>query len=278
MSRTATSRVAADRLAWSHLALLPLAVLWLLPIALLLNGALRTSTADIFSLSPSGLTLDNLVAVWRETDLLRMFVNSTVVTLASVAAVVVLGSLAGFGLAYYRFRGSGVVLLVLLSGIMLAPAAIIVPLYELILDLGLLNSYTALVGPYTALGMAASVLLYRNAFLALPNELREAASLDGAGSFRIYLRMYLPLARTATVTIAILQGLAAWNDYILALLFMTDGRHETVQLAFIAFQGQYFSSLPKQFAVMAIVMLPVLIIFLVAQRAFVSGLSAGAVK
>ncbi|BCB91721.1 hypothetical protein Psuf_090340 [Phytohabitans suffuscus] len=107
MSRTATSRVAADRLAWSHLALLPLAVLWLLPIALLLNGALRTSTADIFSLSPSGLTLDNLVAVWRETDLLRMFVNSTVVTLASVAAVVVLGSLAGFGLAYYRFRGSG---------------------------------------------------------------------------------------------------------------------------------------------------------------------------
>ncbi|BCB76767.1 carbohydrate ABC transporter permease [Phytohabitans flavus] len=277
MSRT-TSRVASDRLAWSHLALLPLAILWLLPIALLLNGALRTSTADIFSLSPSGLTLENLIAVWRETDLLRMFVNSTVVTIASVVAVVVLGSLAGFGLAFYRFRGSGIVLLILLSGIMLAPAAIIVPLYELILDLGMLNTYGALVGPYTALGLAASVLLYRNAFLALPNELREAASLDGAGSFRIYLRMYLPLARTATVTIAILQALASWNDYILALLFMTDGKHETVQLAFIAFQGQYFSSLPKQFAVMAIVMLPVLIIFLVAQRAFVSGLSAGAIK
>jgi raffinose/stachyose/melibiose transport system permease protein len=112
----------------------------------------------------------------------------------------------------------------------------------------------------------------------MPGELREAASLDGAGSFRIFVRMYLPLARTTTVTIAILQGLAAWNDYILALLFMTDGRHETVQLAFIAFQGQYFSSLPKQFAVMAIVMLPVVLVFLVAQRAFVSGLSAGAVK
>lgn len=267
-----------ERRPWApHVLLLPLSLVWLLPTLLLVNGALRKETSQIFSTGTAGLTLDNLLQVWQQTQLARLFLNSAVVTASSVLLVVAVGALAGFGLAQHRFRGSGAVLIMLLSGIMLAPAAIIVPLYDLIVRMGLLNSYYALIGPYAALGMPAAVLLYRNAFLGLPRELSEAAKIDGAGSFRVFSSIYLPLVKTTTVTVVILQGLAAWNDYLLALLFMTEDNRETVQLAFIAFQGQYFSSVPKQFAVMALVMLPVVAVFVVGQRAFVSGLTAGAV-
>ena len=169
-------------------------------------------------------------------------------------------------------------MIMLLSGIMLAPSALIGPPDELMVRFRLLNTYGALIGPYSALGIAVSILLFRNAFASLPRELAESAQIDGASSFAIYRNIYLPLASTTTVTIVILQGLAAWNDYIFALLFMTDPGKQTVQLAFIAFQGQYFSSLPKQFAVMALVTVPVVVVFIALQRAFVSGLTAGALR
>jgi ABC-type glycerol-3-phosphate transport system permease component len=263
---------------WLHLILLPLALIWLLPTLILINGSLRLSTDSIVDLGPSTLTFSNVVAVWRETPLPTLFLNSAVVTVGSVLVVVIVASLAGFGLVHYRFRGSGVVMIMLLSGIMLAPSAIIVPEYELMVRFRLLNTYGALIGPYSALGIAVSILLFRNAFASLPRELAESAQIDGASSFAIYRNIYLPLASTTTVTIVILQGLAAWNDYIFALLFMTDPGKQTVQLAFIAFQGQYFSSLPKQFAVMALVTVPVVVVFIALQRAFVSGLTAGALR
>lgn len=267
----------AERIA-PHFILLPMSIVWLIPTVILINGSLRTDNTELFSTSLHGLTLDNVIDVWQQSPMLRMFANSAIVTASSILVVLIIGSLAGFGLSYCRFRGAGAVLVVLLSGILLAPAAIIVPLYDLIVRFGLLNNYLSLIGPYSAFGMAAAVLLYRNAFAGLPTELGESACLDGASSFRVFVSIYLPLVRTTTVTIVILQGLSAWNDYLLALLFMTDKEHQTVQLAFLAFQGQYFSSVPKQFAVMALVMVPVVVLFIVGQRAFVSGLTAGAVE
>ncbi len=263
---------------WLHLLLVPLSLLWLAPTIILINGSFRRSSETIVDVGVQSLTLANVVAVWQQSPLPQLFVNSGIVTVASVVIVLVVASLAGFGLVYYRFRGSGLVMVMLLSGLMLAPSAIIVPMYELMVRFRLLNTYGSLIGPYAALGIAVSILLYRNAFAGLPRELAESAQIDGASSFAIYRQVYLPLARTTSVTIIILQGLAAWNDYIFALLFMTDPSRQTVQLAFIAFQGQYFSSLPKQFAVMALITIPVVVVFIALQRAFVSGLTAGALK
>src|SRR6185437_5612042 len=105
-------------------------------------------------------------------------------------------------------------------GIMLAPASIIVPLYETILSFHLLNNYLGLIGPYSAFGMPIAVLLFRNAFLAIPSELAEAAVVDGASPLALYRRVWMPIVKPTIATVVILQILVAWNDYLIALLVM----------------------------------------------------------
>jgi alpha-1,4-digalacturonate transport system permease protein len=268
--------LAPRRLA-AYVALGVLAFCWLLPLLIVLNGALQAHE-DSFSLWPHSLTVSNFADVWHETHLSRLLTNSLLVAASSTVIVVIVASMAGFGLALYRFRGSGIVLLLLLSGLMLAPAAVIVPLYRLVVQYHLINNYFALIGPLSAFGMSVGILLFRNGFLAIPGELIEAARIDGASPLRIFARVALPLVKPVTVTVAILQFLAAWNDYILALVFMTDDEKKTAQLAFVTYSAQYLQSREKEFAVMTLVMLPVLVVFVVGQRWFIRGLTSGALK
>jgi ABC-type glycerol-3-phosphate transport system permease component len=256
------------------------AALWLLPLVIVVNGALRAreGASDPFTLVPESFTLDNLVDVFEGTLLWRFFLNSMLIAVCSTVLVLVIGSLAAYGFTQHRFRGSGVLLFVLLSGIMLAPASVIVPLYVTIKDLGLLNNYFGVIGPLSAFGVSFAILLFRNAFLAVPHELPEAARVDGASALRIYRKVFLPLSRPVIATVAILQFLFAWNDYLLSVLVMTDEEMQTVQLAPIAFATQYLQGQEKQFAVLSLVMLPVVLVFLAFQREFIRGLTGGAVN
>jgi raffinose/stachyose/melibiose transport system permease protein len=253
--------------------------LWLLPLLIVVSGALHVrGQGEPFSLVPRSFTLHNLADIWRGTLLWRYFVNSFVVSISSTAIVLVLSSLAAFGLTQHRFRGSGVLLFVLLSGIMLTPAAVIVPLYVTIKDFGLLNNYLGLIGPYSAFGLGLGVLLFRNAFLAVPGELAEAARVDGASALRIYRRVFMPLSLPVIAAVTILQFLFAWNEYLVAVLVMTKDEMQTVQLAPIAFATQYLQGQEKQFAVLTLVMVPVIAVFLAFQRWFIRGLTGGAVN
>lgn len=263
-----------------YVGLVVLSALWLLPLLIVVNGALKTpGEAGTFSLVP-GWPPDfgNFADVWGETELGRLFFNSFVVSVVSTIVVVAVAALAGYGLAMHRFRGSGAILLLLLSAVMIAPPAVIVPLYRLIVDYDLLNNYAGLIGPYSAFGLSVGVLLYRSAFLTLPQETFDAARVDGASPFRTFVRIAFPLVKPMTATVAILQFLAAWNDYILALLFMTDVDKQTAQLAFVTYSAQYLFSQEKQFAVMTLVMVPVVVVFVVFQRWFIRGLTGGAVR
>ena len=161
---------------------------------------------------------------------------------------------------------------------MLPPSALIVPLFHEIKSFGLLNNYLALIGPYSAFGLAIAVLFFRNAFSAVPRELIQAARIDGAGSWLIYRRVCLPLSIPAIATVAILQVLFSWNEFLMALLFMTREELLTAQLAYVTYAGLYTASFEKQFAVLALLTIPVLILFLAFQRHFVRGLTSGAVK
>jgi raffinose/stachyose/melibiose transport system permease protein len=255
------------------------AALWLLPLLIVISGAVHVrGEGEPFSLVPSSFTLDNVEAIWQGTLLWRFFLNSLLIATASTVIVLLVSSLAAYGFVNHRFPGSGVLLLVLLSGIMLTPAAVIVPLYVAIKDLGLLNNYFGLIGPYSAFGLGIGVLLFRNSFLSVPRELAEAARVDGASPMRIYARVFMPLSRPVIATVAILQFLYAWNDYLLAVLVMTKEEMQTVQLAPIAFATQYLQGQEKQFAVLALVMLPVIALFLALQREFIRGLTGGAVN
>lgn len=253
--------------------------LWMLPLLIVVSGAVHVQgRGEPFSLVPRSFTFDNLVEIWQGTLLWRYFLNSLLVSMAATVIVLVISSLAAYGFTQHRFPGSGVLLFVLLSGIMLTPAVVIVPLYVTIKNLGLLNNYLGLIGPYSAFGLGLGVLLFRNSFLAVPRELAEAARVDGASPLRIYLKIFIPLSRPVIATVAILQFLFSWNDYILAVLVMTKEEMQTVQLAPIAFATQYLQGQDKQFAVLTLVMLPVILVFLVFQREFIRGLTGGAVN
>lgn len=255
------------------------AALWLLPLLIVVSGAVHVrGQGEPFSLVPNSFTLHNLTEIWRGTLLWRYFLNSFIVSIASTAIVLAISSLAAFGLTQHRFRGSGVLLFVLLSGIMLTPATVIVPLYVTINDFGLLNNYLGLIGPYSAFGLGLGVLLFRNSFLAVPGELAEAARVDGASALRIYRRIFMPLSRPVIASVTILQFLFAWNEYLVAVLVMTKDEMQTVQLAPIAFATQYLQGQEKQFAVLTLVMLPVIAVFLAFQRGFIRGLTGGAVN
>lgn len=261
-----------------HLLLATAALLFLVPVVIMLVTALQTTGQGGITLVPRSLTFDNFHDVWVETRLPRLLLNSVVISLASTLLVLVLSSLAAFGFTEHPFPGARLVMIVLLAGIMLPPAAIIVPLYSEIRSLGLLNNYLGLIGPYTGFGLAVGVLFFRSAFSAVPREVVRAAKIDGASSITIYRRIFMPLSLPAIATVAILQVLLSWNEFLIALLVMTNESVETAQLAFITYAGLYSASLEKQFAVLAILTLPVLVVFLVFQKQFVRGLTSGAVK
>jgi raffinose/stachyose/melibiose transport system permease protein len=255
------------------------AFLFLVPVVIMLVTALQVSGhGGGVSFVPHSLTLDNFRDVWVETRLPRLLLNSVIVTLASTTTVLVCGSLAAYGFTQHPFRGSRLVMLALLAGITLPPAAIIVPLYAEIHNLGLLNNYIGLIGPYTGLGISVAILFFRNAFSAIPQDIIRAARVDGASSWTIYRRIFLPLSLPAIATVAILQTLFSWNEFLIALLVMTKESVETAQLAYITYAGLYSASFEKQFAVLALLTIPVLIVFIVFQRQFVRGLTSGAVK
>jgi raffinose/stachyose/melibiose transport system permease protein len=253
------------------------AVAWLIPLGIVLLGALHPASGA-FTLGFKGLTFDNFVEVIRSTGLPRLFLNSLIVTAVSTGLVLVVSSLAAYGLVRHPFPGSGVIQFIILTGLMLAPAAVIVPLYTEIKGLGLLNNYLALIGPYTALGLPVGVLLFRNAFTGIPTEIFDAARVDGAPTLRTYARVAMPLALPTIATVAILQAVTAWNEYLMALLFMTDDAKQTVQLAFVSFTGQFSTQQEKQFAVMTLVMLPVIVAFVISQRWLIRGLTGGSVN
>jgi raffinose/stachyose/melibiose transport system permease protein len=261
-----------------HLVLVPLALFFLIPVVVMIVTALQAGTQGGLSLVPHSLTFDNFRAVWEETRLPRLLVNSVIVTTSSTLIVLFFSSLAAFGFVQHPFVGARVGLLALLAGIMLPPAAIIVPLYTEIHNFGLLNNYLGLIGPYTALGLSVGILFFRNAFSAIPRDIVRAAKVDGASPWAIYRRIFLPLSLPAVATVAILQVLFSWNEFLIALLVMTKENRETAQLAYITYAGLYSASFEKQFAVLALLTIPVLVVFVVFQRQFVRGLTSGAIK
>jgi raffinose/stachyose/melibiose transport system permease protein len=261
-----------------HVVLILLAAFFLVPVVVMIVTALQAGSGGGLTLVPHSLTFDNFRAVWEETDLPRMLLNSVIVTASSTILVLLFSSLAAFGIVQHPFVGVRMVLLALLAGIMLPPAAIIVPLYSEIHTFGLLNNYLGLIGPYTALGLSVGILFFYNAFSAIPRDIVRAAKVDGAPSWAIYLRIFLPLSLPAIATVAILQVLFSWNEFLIALLVMTKGNMETAQLAYITYAGLYSASFQKQFAVLALLTIPVLLVFIVFQRQFVRGLTSGAIK
>lgn len=238
---------------------------WLLPLIHLVQVSLRGGFA-------------NYAAVLTQNGLGRNLVNSAVIAAATIAIVVAVASPAAFAFAKLRLRGGTAVYLLLLSGLMLPSAAILVPLSQIVNALHWNNTYQALILPYAALAAPLAVVLLKSAYDNLPDELLEAAAIDGAGAARSWLRIYAPLTMPTLTMVMIWTFLGAWNEFLLALLFMHVPAMQTVTVVPLRFQLQFFVQVPKIFAALILIELPVVVLYLLFQRRFERGLTAGAFK
>jgi multiple sugar transport system permease protein len=203
---------------------------------------------------------------------------SVVVALVSTALAVASAIPAAYYTARHRFRGRGAFLFLVLVTQMFSPTALVVGLYREFFELGLVNTYTALILTNAAFNLAFAVWILRAFFASIPREIEEAAEVDGCGRLGALLRVVLPLSRPAVVTAAIFAFIAAWNEYIVALTLMTDADMKPLTVGITSYVTAYVQHWNLLFAASLIAIVPVVVLFALIEPYLVGGLTAGSVK
>lgn len=260
-------------------------VAWLLvgvclaPIAYIVIGGFRTNaqiTAD-----PSGLPdpwqIENYVGVLTSSLFWQQLGNSLVAGLLTTLGVVVLGLMASYVIARYSFAGRGALYALFAAGLMFPMTVAITPLYIMIRSLGLMNSVGGLVLPQIAFALPTTVIILVPFLRAIPREIEEAASIDGASRLGFFFRMVVPLSLPGVITVGILAFVASWNSYMLPLFILNDETSYTLPLGVQAFASQYSVDTARVLAFTSLSMIPALVFFSLFERRIVGGLS-GAVK
>jgi multiple sugar transport system permease protein len=226
---------------------------------------------------PANPTLNNYERLTERLDFPRFFLNSTVIAVAVTAGNLVFAPMLGYALAKLRFKGKGVLLGVVLATMMLPASATLIPLFVLMSQLNLVNTYPGLILPFLA--GAFGVFLTRQFFAGLPDELLEAARIDGAGEFRIFWRIAMPLAMPILATLGILTFLGSWNGFIYPLVMAQEPQMYTLPVALATFAtGQYQADHGMLMAGSVLLVVPVLILFILMQRWITEGIATTGLK
>ncbi|WP_349236652.1 MULTISPECIES: carbohydrate ABC transporter permease [unclassified Devosia] len=252
----------------------------LAPIVIMMFSAFKT-TPQIFA-SPFGIpdftNLVNFSRIWTQTNFLQYLINSFVVTGASMALILTLGTMAAYALARYEFFGAGFILMFFIAGLTLPLKLAIIPLFMLMRDLGILNNQLSLIFVYTAMGLPTTIFIMTGFIRTLPNELEDAARMDGASEARIMWSIMLPLVRPAMVIAGIQNVVPIWNDFFFPLVFIQNDRLKTLPQGLTTFMGEYSTDYGVLYAGLTLSALPIIIIYIVLSRQFISGMTSGAIK
>jgi multiple sugar transport system permease protein len=264
-----------------YLVLIAGAIVMVVPFAYMLATSFKPH-AYIFELPPDFIpnepTVDNYKSAWSSNQFDRYFMNSLVVAVATTAISVFVSAMMAYAFARFRFVGSRLLFGLLLIGLMVPTIMIIIPQFILAKSLGVIDSLAGLVLFYVATTVSLNTFLLRGFFEEIPDELEEAMIVDGANAWRRFWLLFLPLAKPALATVAIFSFLASWDEFVWALTIINDPNKQTLPIAIALFQGAHVTSWGLVFAASTIAVVPVVVVFLVFQRYFVSGLTAGAVK
>ena len=261
-----------------HALLLVLLVLTFYPFVAMLVISGKTYaqfTTDPFTLSIP-FHWENFAFAWSRVA--PYIGNSLIVSVGSGLGVLILSSLSAFIFARYRFPGREFLFYLIISLLLIPGILTLIPQFVLVRDLHLLNTRWALILPYISGGQVFGIFLLRSYFAALPEELFEAARLDGAGEMTILTRIVLPLSWSILGTLAILHVLGTWNDLIWPVLVINDDSLKTVVTGIASYQGQYASDWGLLMAAYTLASLPLLLLFMVTSRYFIAGLASGALK
>jgi multiple sugar transport system permease protein len=251
------------------------------PVLWMLSSAFK-SNADIFEYPPklidSSFSLSAFSAVFDNPEEIRFFVNSYVVGLSVTALTILVAIIAAFALSRFQFRLREPLKVMLIGVQAIPPITLIIPLFGLVVTLHLYNSYEGLILTYLVFTLPYSVIMMTAYFNSIPRELDEAARIDGAGTMRTLLRVILPLARPGLVAVGFYAFMISWNEFLFALTLTQTDNMRTVPVGLTLLMGQYNYQWNQIMAMSVLGCLPVVILFLIFQRHFVSGLSSGAMK
>jgi raffinose/stachyose/melibiose transport system permease protein len=265
----------------STLVLLVIAVVWFAPFIILLFTSIRSSVdfAQNGPLAlPSSFTVGNFGSAWGEGLFGDTYRNSLIITIVKVPIGVLISAMLAFALAKLRMFGRKTVMFAVFLGLTVPIYITLVPLFGIVKDLGLIDNVFGLLGPYLAFGIPFEVLVLHSFFRRVPEEVFEAARIDGAGNWKIFFQIMLPLSLPALVTVAILDAVATWNELLMALIILNSNQNKTLPLGLLNFSGQFGTDYTGLAAGILIAVIPMLVAYAVLQRWIVSGLTAGAVK
>jgi len=204
------------------------------------------------------------------------FLNSIIAAAVTVTATVVLGTLAAYPLARMKLKLNGVVLIIFLAGMMVPIHVTLLPIYVLTQDLGIFDSLPALFGPLTAFSLPITIYVMVNFFRQIPEAIISAARIDGAGPWTVFRQILLPLSGPAISTVAIINFISVWNEFIFPLILLNTTANYTLPLGLSDFSAQFRIDVPGTMAALVLASIPTILFFLVAQEKVVSGLAAGA--
>jgi len=276
MSAAARQRL---RSAVVHGVLFLVLAIWMIPQVYTVSVGLRTP-AQVFDpvLFSWPVTFDNFVTVIRDNPLGSIFLNSLIVTVSTVVLVVAVASLFAFAASVLRLPGTVMLYATLLTALMVPIASLVLPLAILLKTFGWVNTYIGLILPYAALGVPFAIVILKAFLDDAPKELFEAARVDGCSPWQTYWHVALPLVRPALIFVTIWQFIVTWNEFFLALVILTKAEMKTLTIVPMQYSGLYMANPGALFAILTLIALPLILLYVLVQRAFVRGLLAGAVK
>lgn len=260
--------------------LLAAGLVFLYPVYLALISSLKSQgeLADSVFALPREWLFGNYEEVMRQAHYVRALGNSVYLVLLAVAVLLIVGSMASYGIARWQSRAGKWLGFYFFSGLIAPFQLALIPLYKVMRDLGLSGTLTGLALLNVATSLPLGIFLWSTFVRSLPREMEESAEIDGCGLLRTYWQIVFPLLLPVTATVVILCGIGIWNEFLFSLLFLPRPQSQTLPLTIYNFVGQYGNSWPQIFAVMILIEAPVLILYVLLQRFIIKGMTSGAVK
>lgn len=262
-----------------HLVLIALVATTVLPLLWMLLSSFK-SNAEITSISPTFIpkvfVIKNFLNVQKNFNFFRYFANSIFVTMVVMCVVIYTSTISGFVFAKYEFKGKNVLFSIILGTMMIPWCVTIIPRYSMVLSAGGLDSYISLIIPTVVSGFG--LFMMRQSISLIPNELLDAARIDGSSEWYIFHKIVLPLSQNSISSIAIFQFLWTWEDYLWPYLVINSEEKQVLAVGLKNFNGRYGTDYGGLFAATAISVIPVIVIYLIFQRRFIDGITASSVK
>ena len=263
-----------------YIFLVLMAILYLAPMLWVFNVSFKTN-AEIFTAPfalPKAPTMENFAFAWTAGRLGIATLNSFIVCVITLILSMVVGSMAAFGIARMRWRGSKLALTYFLTGMMIPVHCVLIPLFTRFAKVHLTNSLSGLVLPYLTFALPITIFIMVGFFEGMPNELIESACIDGATIFQIFFKVCLPLGKTGLFVTGLMTFVGNWNELLLAMVFISDDFKKTLPVSLSKFVGPYNTNYSQMFAAIIIAIVPTIIVYCMFSNQIVDGLTAGAVK